>query len=180
MPIPSSKNLDNLLPWVLRFELRLARFEYTVHHVPVKLLYTAATLSQAPIAKDTVSLSLQQKVESFIQGVTSSLPASSTRLETYKTAQDANPKVKEYCLSRWPSQKEIHPELMPYWKARSSLSLQENLLLYNSQIVVPAALQKETLDKIHAGHQGTERCCLRVKTTVWWPSMTREIEEMIR
>ena len=45
VPILSSKNLDNLPPRVLRFRLRLARFEYTIHHVPGKLLYTADTLS---------------------------------------------------------------------------------------------------------------------------------------
>ena len=101
----------------------------------------------------------------------------------YKTAQDDDPvcsEVKKYCLSRWPNQKEILPELMPYWKMRSFLNLHENLFLYNTCIVVPTALRRETLDKIHAGHQGTERCCMRAKTAVWWPAMTKEIEEMVR
>ena len=91
VPILSSKSLDNLPPRVLRFRLRLARFEYTIHHVPGKLLYTADTLSRAPIATDSISLSLQEEVEFFIQSVTDSLPASTTRLEMYKTAQDDDP-----------------------------------------------------------------------------------------
>ena len=49
VPILSTKHLDNLPPRVLRFRLRLARFDYTIQHVPGKLLYTADALSRAPI-----------------------------------------------------------------------------------------------------------------------------------
>ena len=45
VPILNTKNLDNLPPRVLRFRLRLARFNYKVSHVPGKLLYTADALS---------------------------------------------------------------------------------------------------------------------------------------
>ena len=48
VPLLNTKNLDSLPPRVLRFRLRLARFSFTVEHVPEKLLYTADALSQAP------------------------------------------------------------------------------------------------------------------------------------
>ena len=44
VPLLGSKNLDNLPPQILRFRLRLARFDYNICHVPGKLLYTADTL----------------------------------------------------------------------------------------------------------------------------------------
>ena len=50
VPLFSTKNLDNLPPRILRFRLRLNRFDFTIHHVPGKELYTADTLSRAPIA----------------------------------------------------------------------------------------------------------------------------------
>ena len=43
-PLLNSKCLDDLPPRILQFRLRLARFDYTVQHVPEKLLYTADTL----------------------------------------------------------------------------------------------------------------------------------------
>ena len=43
------KELDPLPPRVLRFRLRLTRFDYSIIHVPGKLLYTADTLSRAPL-----------------------------------------------------------------------------------------------------------------------------------
>ena len=43
-----NKQLDRLLPRILRFRLRLMRFDYTISHVPVKSLFTADTLSRSP------------------------------------------------------------------------------------------------------------------------------------
>ena len=66
----------------------------------------------------------------------------------------------------------MEPELIPYWKARKYLTLKDDLLLYGNRIVIPTPLRKETLEKVHAGHQGIERCQLRVKYSVWWPGVT--------
>ena len=48
VPQLGSKNLDSLPPRILRFWPKLARFDYTISHMPGKLLYTADTLSRAP------------------------------------------------------------------------------------------------------------------------------------
>ena len=43
VPLLGSKHLDSLPPRVLQFRLRLTRFDYSIVHVPGKLLYTAGT-----------------------------------------------------------------------------------------------------------------------------------------
>ena len=57
--------------------------------------------------------------------------------------------------------------------------MSNNLLLYGSRIVLPVALQKEALVKIHQGHQGVQRCYLRAMNSVWWPKISREIKEIV-
>ena len=49
VPLLGYTNLDCLPPRVLRFRIRLMRFDYSISHVPGKLLYTADTLSRAPV-----------------------------------------------------------------------------------------------------------------------------------
>ena len=49
-----SKNLDNLPPRILRFRLRLARFDYNICHVPGKLLYPADCLEPPQKTKETM------------------------------------------------------------------------------------------------------------------------------
>lgn len=48
VPLLQDKRLDSLPPRILRFRLRLDRFDYTIYHVPGKELYAADTLSRAP------------------------------------------------------------------------------------------------------------------------------------
>ena len=154
-PLLSTKQLDSLPPRVLRFRLRLARYDYTIQHVPGKLLYTADTLSRAPQTEVAESLELQEEVEAFIESVSDNLPANKSRLEVYQRAQSSHSicsRVKEFCTSGWPKKHLIGTEILPYWKVRNSLSLHHGLLLYNSRIVVPSSLQEETLDRIHEGH----------------------------
>ena len=67
-----------------------------------------------------------------------------------------------------------------YWQFRGELSLCDNLLLYGTRIVVPDKMKHETLQKIHQGHQGIQRCRLRVNTSVWWPGVSRDMEEFVR
>ena len=87
VPILSTKHLDNLPPRVLRFRLRLARFDYSIQHVLGKLLYTADALSRAPTTTSGDHSTQSEEVETFIATVTSTLPASAQRLEAYRKAQ---------------------------------------------------------------------------------------------
>ena len=50
-PLVCQKNLDSLPPTILRFRLCLARFDYTIAHIPGKELCVADTLSQHQLLK---------------------------------------------------------------------------------------------------------------------------------
>jgi hypothetical protein len=88
VPLLGSKNLDSLPPRILRFRLRLARYDYTITHVPGKLLYTADALSRAPSASTENDSRLQDEAETFMEIGILSLPASAGRLSQYRKAQE--------------------------------------------------------------------------------------------
>ena len=183
IPLLNSKHLDVLPPRIVRFRLRLGKFDYHVCHVPGKLLFTADALSRAPMSETADGL-LQDEVELFVEGMTqTSLPATPARLEEYSKVQEEDPvcsQIRQYCTSQWPLEKFIPPEISPYYQHRTNLTLCGNLFLYNNRIVVPRSLRRETLKRIHCGHQGIERCCTRVSTSVWWPGVVHEIAQMVQ
>ena len=80
------KQLDNLPPRILRFRIRLTRFNYAIQHVLGKLLYTADTLSRAPQWEETDKNS-QDRTESLMEVVISDLPASKQRRMVQKADQ---------------------------------------------------------------------------------------------
>ena len=185
IPLLNSKHLDSLPPRILRFRLRLAKFDYTVTHVPGKLLYSADALSRAPASPVVPSEddSLQDDAELFVTTIVSSLPASKGRLVEYQKAQQEDPTltlVKDYCNKGWPAKETVEPDVKPYWTVQNSLTLGNDLLLYNNRIVVPLALRKETIKKIHEGHQGIERCRQRALTSVWWPGVSEQVTQYVQ
>ena len=48
------------------------------------------------------------------------------------------------------------------------------------RIVVPAALRLEMLDHIHTGHQGISKYRERVRQSIWWPGLSRQLEELVK
>ena len=115
IPLLGQKSLDLLPPRVLRFRLRLMRFQYTIHHVPGKSLYTADTLSRAPLSDITDESSCNySETEQFVQTITAGLPASADRLQAYANAR-ANDricsKLIEFCTKGWPARNQLSREL---------------------------------------------------------------------
>ena len=57
VPFFCCKHLDSLPSRILRFCLRLARYDYAIKHVPGKFLYTADTLSSTLVQRVPMTLS---------------------------------------------------------------------------------------------------------------------------
>ena len=136
IPLLGQKSLDLLPPRVLRFRLCLMRFQYSIHHVPGKTLYTADTLSRAPLC-EAVDTTTSTETENFVQMITAGLPASANRLEAFSKAQANDTicsKLIEFCKSGWPPRNQLDRGLKDYWRFRGDLTLSNTLLLYQSRI----------------------------------------------
>ena len=161
------------------------RFRYTIHHAPGKTLYTADMLSRAPIqefSEKDISLT-PEETEKFVEVVVASLPANQDRLDDYSKAQTEDrvcSKLIEYCTKGWPTRNKLSRELKDYWKYWGELTVVSNLLLYHSRIVIPTKLRQHTLEKIHQGHQGIQRYRMRVFASVWWPGVSKAIEDFVQ
>ena len=161
VPLLVSKHLDSLPPRVLRFRLRLARFDFSIEHTPGKYLYTADTLSRASLSSSDDDPNQGVLAELAMEACIAHIPASQSRLSEYEEAQNSDPLcslVIKYCRTGWPGKQKVDEALAPYWEAQGDLTLHKNLLLCGTRIVVPASMQRETLTKLHEGHQGIERC----------------------
>ena len=183
IPLLGKTQLDSLPPRVLRFRLRLTRFDYSIAHVPGMYLYTADTLSRAPIKSVECVYEDDKDVERFVETLVEQLPASKERLEQFRRAQKNDPicsTVIQYTRSGWPASHAIKGVLKKYWGEKEKLSVADDLLLYGTRVVIPESLQYEILMKIHHGHQGIQRCRLRVSSSVWWPGISKQVEDFVR
>ena len=159
------------------------RFDYTIFHVPGKSLFTADTLSWSPQDHTFKDQNVAQLTEDEVATITWQLPATKDRLDAYREAQAEDSvcsQLIKFSQTSWPEKHKLSGELKKYWSVRDDLTVCDKLLLYGTRIVVPKQLQHETLCKIHHGHQGIERCRLRVMTSVWWPGVSSKMEDFIK
>ena len=106
VPLVGTKHLDSLRPPILRFRLRLMRFDFCIEHIPGKLMYFADTLPAAPVSSvENDVLVSENELETFVVEITAGLPASAQRLKMYSEAQANDPLCSSligYCQSQWP------------------------------------------------------------------------------
>ena len=57
--------------------------------------------------------------------------------------------------------------------------MENGLLLKGSRLVIPKPLQRDILQKLHAGHQGIVKCRERAKQSVWWPGMCTQLQKVV-
>ena len=88
--------------------------------------------------------------------------------------------VAAYCQSGWPSKQAISGAVRLYHPVATELSVENGLLMQGNRIVIPAALRLEMLDKLHTGHQGISKCRKRARQSIWWPGLSKQLEELVK
>ena len=184
VPLFSTKRLDELPLRVQRFRLRMLRYHFTISHIPGKDLVIADMLSRAPTGIPTTSdQSLHDEANAFIKTVIQGLPATDEQLEAIKLEQEQDEvceQIKTYCQEGWPSRHEVAGAVRPYYPVSAEISVENGLLLRGSRIIIPASMRLSILDKIHTGHQGITKCRERARQSVWWPGLSRQLEELVK
>jgi len=174
LPLLSSKNLDELPPCIQRFCMCLMRFCFTIFHVP---LVIADTLSRAPLAKPTsADDSLQSEIEVHLNAVIDTLPVSEKHIKiSYVTR-----KLMKFVNNLFPTVL-LHGQakliFLGYYPITSELTVVNGLLMRGNRTVIPLALRVEILNKLHTGHQGITKCRERARQSVWWPGLSKQLEE---
>lgn len=93
------------------------RFSYQIHHVPGKNLYTADTLSRAPLRSQSNDKNLEELAELLVVVDISHIPTGESRLEEYRQEQKTDPiciQLRELCQRGWPNKRTLAPQLKLY------------------------------------------------------------------
>ncbi len=180
--------LDDLPPRIQRFRIRLSRrrFNYMVEYVPGNQLGTADTLSRFPLATHHTTLNDECDVidtEQYVCAIVDSLPISDvmhTKVREALASDDILQRVISYTTNGWPDDVTTpSTELASYWHSRDQLTVHDGLLLYSARIVIPVALRSTTLEALHTGHLGVEKCRAKARASVWWPKIGDDIQRIV-
>lgn len=159
-----------------RMRLKLLNFDILLEHAPGKTIQLADYLSRYMIkTSDPEDTSL---TEAILTINVSDDRKTEIRNETEK--DDTLKIVKSFCKHGWPNNKENCPESIRYfYRLKDNIMLEDELLFFNERIIVPSSLRKTIIDKLHEPHFGITKTLKRAKSSVFWPNISNDIEQVI-
>jgi transposase InsO family protein len=172
------KHLTSAPPRLQRMLLRLQPYNLVIQYKPGREMEIADALSRlSPEEKHAIpdmNVGIHQICPQF----------SSNMIERIKvnTSTDSElAALKEQVYQGWPTSiKEVPQILRPYWSYRDEISMEDGILMKGHRIIIPKAIQSETLVKLHASHQGTEKTKLRARSAVYWRDLNKDIDEITK
>ncbi|XP_011859446.1 PREDICTED: uncharacterized protein K02A2.6-like, partial [Vollenhovia emeryi] len=148
-----------------------------------KQLVLADSLSRNPLERDRDEGSeLSNEIESYVQFIVGNIPASKNLMDKISEEQQCDyicSKLKDYCLSKWPSKSQLPEGLLPYFQLKDYISYGDGFLLYNTRLIIPPTLQLEIISRIHEGHLGINKCRDRAKQSVWWLGLSSQLRHLV-
>ena len=86
--------------------------------------------------------------------------------------------VMRFVKEGWPHA--LSEELKDFKKLENSLSTENGCLFYGIRVIIPSTLRKHILKLLHLGHFGMQRMKQLARSTVYWPRIDFDIEDLCR
>ena len=156
------------------------RYRFAILHVPGTSLKVADALSRTPGSTALPrNVLFQEETAAYVDYVVKNLPATDKQIERIQRHQEEDEECQEQSDTQ-PSRQSLCGVMKHYLNSATELSVKDGILMRGSRIIIPSALRLEMLDRIHTGHQGIVKCRERARQSIWWPGLSRQIEELVK
>jgi hypothetical protein len=80
----------------------------------------------------------------------------------------------------WPEERHRLPLcVQPFFPFKEELSTQNGVIFKGERVVVPEGQREKILHLLHQAHTGVQGCLRRARETVYWPGLTKDIEQLV-
>ena len=175
-----SKPLSAAPARLQRMMLRLQKYDLTVHYQPGKKIPVADTLSRLHLNEVDET---HEAFDAQVHLVMANLPVSDQKMSDLRANTASDPDMQQLITvikEGWPDHRtSCPPSVRPFWNYRDELSVMEGLVFKGERIVIPVALRKDMLKRVHIGHMGMVKCKNRAKEVMFWPGMNSQMEDIV-
>ena len=172
----NKKNITAAPPRLQRMLLEIQGYDFQIKYKPGKEVMLADGLSRLPNKMKSKEINLDIKIQyvQFTDDKMSELKRESSRDPTISA-------LREVIVEGWPRQRKELPEpLQQFWPFRDEMSVVDALVVKGERIFIPTSMRESILNRLHSSHQGVEKTRLRARTSVYWPSIDADIENLIK
>ena len=205
LKILDDRHLHNIKnPRLFNLKEKTLPFRFKIVHIPGKKNLTADVVSRYPsgnpnqhfsFLQDDVYDSDSTDLDSSITGNAISSLAAVTTISTLAAVQAVTwhnvqeetasdpimTSLSNMILDGFPPQRhDVPEELRNYFRFREDLSIVDGVVMYGDRIVVPPKLRGQILETLHSAHQGTNSMNSRAQSSVFWPGLTSQLQQLRR
>ena len=162
---------------IQRWALILGAYDYTISYKPGSKHANADSLSRLPLPKAPAEVPTPEEVVLLMETIQNS-PVNAAQIRQWTDRDPLLSKVRKLILQGWKKTKDN--DLLPYFRRKMELSVQEGCVLWGSRVIVPSAGQAQVLNILHESHPGVSRMKSLARSVIWWPGLDKEIEEKVK
>ena len=88
--------------------------------------------------------------------------------------------ITDFIANRWPSHESaVTSSVRDYYRERALLSLNDGVVTYKLQLVMPPKMRADTLLRLRETHQSISKCRERAASAIWWPGISHDKKRLI-
>ena len=128
-------------------------------------------------------IELSDDITALVDAVQQNWPVTEDRLTEIRVETSTDPIMKsitDFIANGWLSHESTVPHsVRDYYCERALLSLNDGVVTYKLQIMMPPKMRDDALLRLHESHQGISKCRERAASAIWWPGISRDIKRFI-
>ncbi len=159
-----------------RWSLILASYDYTIQYRATAKHSNADGMSRLPLRQYWSPPEENINCIFFTDDICTNI--TSEIVSKYTQSDKILSKVFKYLKFGWPT--DDHDKDLVFYRSKcNELSVDDNLILWNTRVVIPEILQKSVLNELHDTHPGITRMRMLARSYVWWPSIDDCIAKLV-
>ncbi|GFO17736.1 Pol polyprotein [Plakobranchus ocellatus] len=171
-------------PRLQRMLIRLHKFDITLNYKEGKNMFISDMLSRAYLKeKNVVDEQIEKDIHLYVNQIRDSWNVKDYKLKQIEaeTSRDIDLQdLKKQILEGFPAKRNnLRRNLHEFFTNSEELSIQGDLILKGTKIIIPQTMRNEMLQILHSSYAGIEKSKQRARESIYWPRINKDIEDYV-